>query len=457
MTYDESLFWLDELNVYGMRLGLSRIKRLCGLLGNPERRYKTIHVTGTNGKGSVSMMIASALTGAGCRTGLYTSPHLVSYTERMRVDGAEISEAEFADVMSRVRDAVEVMTGEGDESPTQFEALTAAAFLFYAERDVEYAVIEVGLGGLLDSTNVITPVISVITNVTMEHADKCGGTLEGVAHHKAGIIKERVPVVTAANGMPLEIIKKTASEKNSPLMILGRDFLAEWGKAHDDGRDVRLKIEKMKGQSFGYHLSLVGSYEAENSAVAAMALLMLQENDGRVSVAAIQGAMSRMAWPGRFELMEIGGQKIIVDGAHNPAGASALRESLDEYIPDEEERGRVFLIGALADKDIDGITGALIRQCDEIVATMPDSERAAEPMKVIESARKNLLDGVGGKAAADSLKAHGESDRDKALDLALLTAGDGQGRPLVVCGSLYLIGAIRKSIIGKNHVGCNAQ
>ena len=203
MNYQEALDYLEGLNVFGVRLGLSRIKRLLELLDLPQERYRTIHVTGTNGKGSVSAMLESIIRRSGLHVGLYTSPHLFSYTERMQVNGQPISQQEFADCLSTIR----------EECPTQFEVLTALAFFYFAMKQVDYAVIEVGLGGLLDSTNVIVPEVSVITNVALEHADRCGGTLEGVAEHKAGIIKSGVPVVTAATGLPLEIIRQKAEEK----------------------------------------------------------------------------------------------------------------------------------------------------------------------------------------------------------------------------------------------------
>ena len=240
MTYQQALEYLASLNTFGMRLGLSRICRLAELLGNPQDAYKTVHITGTNGKGSVSALAAAALSASGLRTGLFTSPHLVSYNERMCVDGAKISDEDFARMLSRTRDAAERMIAEGEESPTQFEVLTAAAFLYFAEKKVDYAVIEVGLGGLLDSTNIITPVATAITNVTLEHADVCGGTLEGVAEHKAGIIKENVPVVTAAKGTPLDVIRRTAREKNAPLYVMGEDFYLRSCSRTTEGQKLSL-------------------------------------------------------------------------------------------------------------------------------------------------------------------------------------------------------------------------
>lgn len=200
MNYQEAISYLEGLKIFGIRLGLTRIERLLELLGRPQDRYRTVHVTGTNGKGSVSAMVEGALRRSGIHTGFYSSPHLVSYTERIRVDGQAISEQDFAEGMTVIRAKIDTMLAEGAECPTQFEVLTALGFYYFAKCQVEYAVIEVGLGGTLDSTNVITPEVSVITNVTMEHADKLGGTLQSIAENKAGIIKDGVPVVTAAKG-----------------------------------------------------------------------------------------------------------------------------------------------------------------------------------------------------------------------------------------------------------------
>ncbi|MFC2316664.1 MAG: bifunctional folylpolyglutamate synthase/dihydrofolate synthase, partial [Selenomonas massiliensis] len=212
MNYAESLIYLDELNTFGIRLGLARMEELCARLGNPERSYQTVHIAGTNGKGSVTQMLDAVCRAAGIRSGRYLSPHLISYTERMSVGGHDISEEAFAALLTRVRTAADAMVTAGHEHPTQFEALTALAFLYFAEEQVDVAVIETGLGGLLDSTNVIEPMLTIITNVAMDHADRCGGTLVGIAEHKAGIIQEGVPVITAATGEPLASIEQRAEE-----------------------------------------------------------------------------------------------------------------------------------------------------------------------------------------------------------------------------------------------------
>ncbi|MCR5560194.1 MAG: bifunctional folylpolyglutamate synthase/dihydrofolate synthase [Schwartzia sp.] len=432
MTYNDSLAYLESLNTFGIKLGLSRIERLAELLGHPERRYKTIHVTGTNGKGSVSCMTAEILQKSGLRTGLYTSPHLFSYTERFKINGEEISESDFADCIDRVKKAVEQMISEGEESPTQFEVLTALAFLWFAEQKVDYAVIEVGLGGLLDSTNIITPVLSVITNVTLEHADRCDGTLDGVARHKAGIIKNGVPVITAAEGMPLEIIRRTAEEKGAELFVRGLDFTSDFVRFHESVQELTLSSENLGVRSLHYDLSLLGDYQIANSSLAVMAAVLLSRSEPSITPAAMQAALKNAVWPGRFEDMSIGNQQIRVDGAHNPAGIKALREALDRYYPDMP---RVFLMGILKDKAIDEMLEALLRPEDTLVATLPDSPRAAEPELLVEKAAVSH-----GEAEADNVKA-----LDRALELS------GEGTLLVCAGSLYLIGGLRQLLLQKEH------
>ena len=224
MNYDGALAYLESLGTFGIQLGLARIERLLAKLNHPERNFRSVHVTGTNGKGSTSSFIASILAEAGIRTGLYTSPHLVDYPERMRINGRDITRESFAAVVAETRNAAEKMISEGGESPTEFEVLTAAAFLWFSQEQAEYVVVEVGLGGLLDSTNVIMPEISVITNVTLEHTDKCGDTVEAIAAHKAGIIKTGRPVVTGAAGAALRIIEETAQGKWLAMLCVEAGF-----------------------------------------------------------------------------------------------------------------------------------------------------------------------------------------------------------------------------------------
>lgn len=430
MDYKESLAYLESLNVFGSKLGLSRIERLVELLGHPERRYGTVHVTGTNGKGSVSAMTAAILTKAGLKTGLYTSPHLDSYTERFVIDGERASEADFAAAISAAKRAADAMLAEGAEQPTEFEVLTAAAFCYFAEKHVDYAVIEVGLGGLLDSTNVITPEVSVITNVAMEHADRCGGTLEGVARHKAGVIKPGVPVVTAAEGMPLDVLRQKAEEEGADIFVLGEDFTTRAAE-HEAGFVAMDFCSELLGiRAAHYALALGGVYQRRNAALAVMAASLLSEANPSITGEKIAAALKSVAWPGRFERFVLKGMHVVVDGAHNPAGAAALKESLDAAFPDD---ARVFLLGILEDKDYRAMLKTLLRAGDRVVITPPPSARAGDPENLARVAREI--------AAEVEVVPEAGAALDRALALT-----DG-GRVLCAAGSLYLIGGLRRLLV----------
>ena len=474
MNYSESLQYLDKLNVFGVNLGLGRVKRLLDLMDNPQNEYKTIHVTGTNGKGSVAAMVAEILKKSGIKAGLYTSPHLNAYTERVIIDGDEVSQEKMAMAITVVRDLCDFMVDGGDEHPTQFEVLTAAAFYLFMKEKVEYAVIEVGLGGLLDSTNVIVPEVSVITNVTFEHADKCGGTLEGIAEHKAGIIKPGVPVITGAMGVPLDIIKNEAANKGSVLYVAGQDFtvkplkplgqlsippnLGNTGVGNMSPSMVDLQIEALSALPFGkcevegdkaksqlveftsctdqmgkldYRLSLMGLYQIYNSGLALATAMLLAINDLRITKASIKKAMLSVRWPGRFEIIQQKDYDIVIDGAHNPAGIAQLRESLDYCYPEEK---RIFVLGILRDKDFVQMLEILLRPEDKVIFTAPLSERAASPAELLQHAN------IDQKEAIDDAK----MALERGKELVGITKAEDHNAVMICAGSLYLIGFLRK-------------
>ena len=430
MNYAEALLYLDELNTFGIRLGLVRMEELCARLGNPERCYATIHIAGTNGKGSVTQMMDAVFRASGIRAGRYLSPHLISYTERMSVDGHDISEERFAELLTRVRAAADEMVAAGHEHPTQFEALTALAFLYFAEEQVEVAVIETGLGGLLDSTNVVEPALTIITNVAMDHADRCGGTLLGIAEHKAGIIKEGVPVITAATGEPLEIIERRAEELGADVFVCGEDFSAQLFFPKEGGQRVAFHSVVCR-EPEPFDLGLAGVYQAENAALVIMAAKLLEREDARVTEHAIRVALRTVRHPARFEILMQENLPIVIDGAHNPAGMRALRAGLDAYFPDLP---RVFLLGILKDKDIDAMLAALLRPGDQVITVRPNSERAA------------AADVVAAIAAGMGLDTHACSDAAAALAEAQARARAGNAL-LVAAGSLYLVGGIRAMLM----------
>ena len=386
-SFNDALKYLDWLCVFGVKEGLERIRELAAELGQPQNFYRTIHVAGTNGKGSVCAMLAEMLQAQGFRVGLFTSPHLESYCERIKINGANISEEDFADMIYRVKNCNVVAT--------HFEVLTAAAFFYFREREVDIAVVEVGLGGLFDSTNIITPDLSIITNVALDHENILGG-LESIALNKAGIIKEKIPVVTGATGLSLEIIRAVAKEENSPL--------------YEVTTPAEVKI------------NLRGDYQKFNAAIAIKAAEVLE-----LDKAAIETGLARAEWAGRFEVIETAAGIVVIDGAHNPHGAAALRESLDKNFP----RGqRTWLFGVLKDKDFDSMIKILFRADDFVIVTPPDSPRAASTEILCAKLRERGID----CAAVE--------DNFAAVEKLKNSGGDVK----IIAGSLYLIGAVRKFV-----------
>ncbi|MBP2639768.1 MAG: fpgS [Firmicutes bacterium] len=427
MNYDQSLDYLETLATFGIKPGLTRIEKLLDLMGQPQLRYRTIHVTGTNGKGSTTAMLAAILKAAGIKTGMYTSPHLVSYTERFLIDGQSASEGEFAAALTETAHYVDAMVAEGEDQPTEFEVLTAAAFHYFAQKGVEWAVIEVGLGGLLDSTNVIIPQASVITNVMLDHTDRCGTTVKEIAFHKAGIIKPGVPVITAATEEALDVMIEKAAECRSPIYQKGLDF-----QAVRLGNQGMMQIIHVAAPGFEFSevvkLPLIGVYQVENCANAVMTALCLRKNEPRITNSAIHAGLQNVVWFGRAEVLKKD-PVIIIDGAHNPAGAKALRDTLNSVFPG---RPITFLFGVLRDKDRHGIIKELISPLDAVVVVSPLSPRAMPATELapeISASHIEIADTI-----AEGLERAG-----------ILAGADG-----VVCaaGSLYLIGVVRSLIVG---------
>ena len=385
--FDDALKYLDYLCTFGVKAGLERITAMTDALGKPQNFYRTIHVAGTNGKGSTCAMLAEILQTAGLKVGLFTSPHLESYCERIKVDGENISETDFAEEIFRVKNC--------NVDGTHFEVLTAAAFDYFKRRGVDVAVIEVGLGGTWDSTNIITPDISVITNVARDH-ENILGDLDSIARNKAGIIKPHVPCVTGAVGRPLEIIRTVAAEKNSPLHVVTKPF---------DGE-----------------VNLRGDFQKFNAAVAVETARLFGVDDEKIF-----SALKRVTWAGRFEIHD----SLVIDGAHNPHGAAALRKALDETFPHGR---RAFVFGVLGDKDFSEMIKILFRTDDFVIVTQPPSERAASTDEVCALLAERNISCV---AVADNFAA---------VEKLISTPADVK----IIAGSLYLIGAIRSTALKFN-------
>lgn len=356
MTYTEALDFLYGLRLFGTKLGLEQTVQLAELAGNPHRQLRFIHVAGTNGKGSTCAMLESIYRAAGQRVGLFTSPHLVSFRERIQVDRQMISGPEVAALADRARGWLAQFPASAH--PTFFEVITLMALCYFMTRRCDLIVWETGLGGRLDATNIVTPLASVITNIQLDHEKWLGSTIAQIASEKAGIIKPAVPVVTAAqHPEALAVIRSTASANGSRLICLG---------AEDVARSPAGQI----------NLPLMGEHQHWNAALAVATVQLLQDQIP-VSPGALRAGLQTVSWPGRFQLCQTGdGRTILLDGAHNPAGAEALRVALQAYYPD---RRPSLILGIFRDKDWPGMCQILAPLAGRIFLVPLQSERTASP------------------------------------------------------------------------------
>ncbi|MCL4243824.1 MAG: bifunctional folylpolyglutamate synthase/dihydrofolate synthase [Candidatus Dadabacteria bacterium] len=417
MTTEDAYSYLDSLGFHKIKPGLERITSLLGRLGNPQDKVPAVIVGGTNGKGSVTAAISAVLRAQGYLAGDYTSPHLVSITERIKLGGEEISPDDLARIIFRVRDAADA----GGESPSYFEVVTAAAFVYFAERGADLMVLEVGMGGRWDATNVTTPLVSIITNVSKDHTEYLGRTLAAIALEKACIIKPGVPVVTAARGSALGVISGYAREAGSRVYIRGRDFRSSGGGTTNfswSGREWNLG---------GLASNLAGLYQLENLSVALAALEALSLDRGvAISEASVRAGLADIRWPGRLETLREN-PPLILDSAHNPGGGAALVKSLRALYPGTKF---AFLVGMLDDKrhapflkEISGVAGRLI------ITEVPSS-RTTPAEKLLKAAAKYVACET--TVVKDYAEAYGELLR---LD-----------EPSCIAGSIYLAGAIKKLV-----------
>ena len=426
MTYEEALAYLEDASSFGIKPGLERIQALMQALGNPERDYKIIHVTGTNGKGSVTTYISYALFTSGLRVGRFTSPHLESYTERIEINDVQISKYAFGELISRVRQGVEQIIADGVEPPTQFEILTAAAFLFFKEQGVDYAVVEAGLGGLLDSTNIVKPIVSVITNVTLDHQAYCGDTVEEIAKHKVGIIKEGIPVVTAAQGGPLGVIEEAAKEKHAPLYIFNRKFGIDSRSVVPGGQIMTISaVDVAPAMLF---TTMAGVHQSVNLACALQAVRLIMEQDDAISEETMREGFARATWAGRFEIKKALDRTFIFDGAHNVAGAESFNMTYQELF---EDKPKTIVMAILSDKDENGIIREVVKPKDTVIAVAAPTPRTEIPEQLVENVRQCVKQVV----------AQTEESVSDALELALRSTQAGDN--IVVCGSLYILGEAR--------------
>ena len=427
LAYAEALSALESRGRFGIRLGLSRTRALLAGLGNPERGFRGVLITGTNGKGSVHALVASALAAAGYRVGQTPKPHLVTYRERLQIGGFPVDRDTFARLTGEVL-AISDRVARRYGDPTEFELLTAITFLWFAESGIDLAVVEVGLGGRLDATHAWDGGVAAVTNVSLDHMDRLGDTVEAIAREKAAIIMRGDLAVTGASGSPLEIIRRRARRVAAPLTVVEPAPLLA---ADRDGIEVDL------GLIGPVRIGLRGRHQAANAAVADAIVDAL----GAAGIASVPDAARRagyasVQWPGRLELVEAGGREVLLDGAHNPAGAATLATAIDELGPLLRPGRATLVLAIMADKDVDGViralaASALLREA-RVICTAPPGGRAMPADRL--ASRWSALAGRPAEAIAGPAAA---------LDAAL-AAGEG---PVVVAGSLYLVGAARAILV----------
>lgn len=433
MPFDP-IAYINEPRWLESRLGLDRTAELLDRLGRPQDRLKFVHVAGTNGKGSTCAYLASILQTAGLRTGLFTSPYLITFEERIRVDGANVSLDELTEATLLVKEQAECMA----DHPTEFELMTAVALVHFARSGCDVVVLEVGLGGRLDSTNVIdAPEVAVIARIGLDHTALLGNTLATIAGEKAGIVKPGSDVVSyPQDPEAMAVVERAAAEAGDALTVVDLAQL----EVSNVSRELLVRAFSYKGRS--YRTQLLGSYQPANAALAIEAAHALRRRGWAVPDESVERGIAETAWPGRFEIVSAGEGEptVVVDGGHNPQGARALVDSLEDVFPG---RKPVFVIGVLEDKDYPAMLETVLPHGAAFVCVTPDNPRALPADKLARAIRWTGQDLLGCSACVSPYVARDMAD-------ALTRARELAGPDGLVCafGSLYSIGALKALLEG---------
>lgn len=424
MDYQAALEYISSFGRFGSRPGLERMRWLLERLDHPEKSMGFIHVAGTNGKGSTTAFVHSILQAAGKRVGMFTSPYLEAFTNRIGVNGQDIDEGKLAELVARMQPFLEEVNASELGPITQFEVTTVLALLYYRETEVELVAWETGLGGRLDATNVVTPLVSVITNIGLEHTEVLGNSLAEIAGEKAGIIKQGVPLVTAVEDEEAwRVIAEQATDLDAPLWRLGRDFHCQRGAFSLAGQS--LSYRDQLGLTMQLDISLLGEHQCRNATLAVAAVRQLEQQGIDIPHLAYEQGLSRTCWPGRLEIMSQA-PLILVDGAHNPHGTGVLRQALLDYFPG---RKIVMVLGILKDKERQEMFGHLLPLASRVFFTAPQYGRATDPEILLRD------------AASFDVMATTTTSVPEAIDRAMATLGEGE--MLLIAGSLYTVAEAR--------------
>ncbi len=421
--YDKCLKDMFSLKRFGIKLGLSTIKNILSGLGNPQDTFSSIHVAGTNGKGSIASSLASILQAAGYKAGLYTSPHLVHFNERICINNVPVSDENIVSSYEAVKSV-----HQGTREPTFFEFSTAMAFYEFGNHKVDWAVIETGMGGRLDATNIISPALSIISNLSVEHQAYLGNTIPLIAKEKGGIIKNSTPVVTGVRQKnAVSVLKEIAEKKSAPFYRFGSEF----------------RVRKHKNEKFTYfgidnvwrdmHTGLMGSHQIDNAALVLAACEILNKKDANLSLKNITEGLEKNRWPGRLDIVSRS-PLILLDGAHNLIAARNLSKFLSANLADKKI---TLVIGILNDKPYSAILRSLLPVCDRVILTMPKIDRSIPPEKLSHAAKKNIsnieiIPNVG-----------------KAVQHAVETVSPDDA--VCIAGSLYVVGEAKEKLAAMFH------
>ncbi len=427
--YDTTISYLYSLQHHGIKLGLANIIKLMNILGEPHNSFNSVHVAGTNGKGSTSAAIASILMKNGFKVGLFTSPHLVSFTERIQINNLRIDKSEVIRIASMIRDAI----AGTDLNPTFFEFVTAMAFCYFAQNNVDWAVVETGMGGRLDATNVILPQASIITNISLDHCEFLGNDISDIAFEKAGIIKPGIPLITASR-LPnvIKQLSDIANSRHSEIHIYNKEFRGSL--LHMDNKQTAFNYDGFKNFS-NLSISLPGKYQIYNACTAVRTCEILKARGFSISDESIRQGLQNVNLEGRLEWISQS-PPVIVDGAHNPEAAFSLSETIGDLFPDKKI---ILIAGIMGDKDLKEILIPLINISESVIVTKPKHERAALPDR-LEKIIRTLKNPPASIMKTDTV--------NEALELAKTHCV--KDRIILVTGSFYTAGEVKEIF------GCSA-
>lgn len=446
MNYEETMKYIKGVAKFGSNLGLERTEKILEILGDPHKKIKSIHIAGTNGKGSTTAMIAQILIEAGYKVGMYTSPYIEEFEERIQINGTNISKEELSNVVTKVSEAVREVIALGYDNPTEFEIITCAMFLFFYEQQVDFAVVEVGLGGRLDSTNVIIPLVSVITSISYDHMNILGNSLEEIALEKAGIIKNGVPLILYPQEKCVQqVMERVCKEKQVKMIKVDEESVKFLGAYEDenlknfnennlgDNENIKIKYHQKLNvsteiEAYDIQLSLLGKHQLLNCATVIYTIEELITQGIKINKNSILKALKEVKWKGRLEVMA-NNPLVVIDGAHNIDGIKRLAESVKVYF---KYNKIILILGILADKQVYDMVKTMVNLADRIITVTPHSDRAQ-----IAEELKNVID-------EHDIPCEAIDNYEEAYEKALSYCHKDD--LLLLSGSLYMIGDMRKII-----------